>query len=253
MCILPQTAGIQPERGSAMRRILAVGLSAGVLLVWWFCQYLSVKAQGGQAAAIQNGDVNGDDKRDIADAVFLLTWMFEGGPEPVPLACADPVDLEARVSALEEWRASQEFGREIAGIYLAKIEVRGTTVKGFLTFTPDGGFMLASQFQFHPGGYRTIMQGRWTRTGEEGITGDAYWMGFDENREFPGPNGGEMGRLRWEWTLVDGFNELSGETVERGSWGPGQDLLVDVPFACQPVFTMTARRIDLDMPPKNCQ
>ena len=91
------------------------------------------------------------------------------------------------------------------------------------------------------------------RTGEEGLTGDAYWMGFDENRESPGQNGGEMGRLRWEWTLVDGFDELSGQTVERGAWSPELDLLEDPPFDCQPVFTMTARRINLDTPPENCQ
>lgn len=46
-------------------------------------------AQGGGSGprfAVQNGDVNGDGNRDIADAVYLLTWKFVGGlPDPVPV------------------------------------------------------------------------------------------------------------------------------------------------------------------------
>ena len=237
-----------------MRRILAVGLSAGVLLVWWFCQDLSVKAQGGQAAAIQNGDVNGDDKRDIADAVFLLTWMFEGGPEPVPLACADPVDLEARVSALEEWRASQEFGRAIAGIYFAIIDAPflDAPVKGFLTFTADGGLILSSQFQFHLiDGFRSVMQGTWNRTGENQITGDVYWLPFGADGAPGGMDDNDVSKHRWVWTFPNGFNDLAGQTVAGCAWTPELDPLQDAPIGGPPAFTMTGRRIDLETP--NCQ
>jgi len=31
-----------------------------------------------------NCDSNGDDNRDLSDAVFIFTWLFLGGPEPVP-------------------------------------------------------------------------------------------------------------------------------------------------------------------------
>jgi hypothetical protein len=32
-----------------------------------------------------NGDVNGDGRYDVTDAVYLLTWRFLGGPAPVPI------------------------------------------------------------------------------------------------------------------------------------------------------------------------
>jgi hypothetical protein len=40
--------------------------------------------------ALENGDVNGDQVRDVSDGVYLLANLFTGGPAPVPLAyCAD--------------------------------------------------------------------------------------------------------------------------------------------------------------------
>lgn len=38
-----------------------------------------------------NGDVNADGNLDISDAVYLLSHLFLGGPEPVPFPC-DPCD-----------------------------------------------------------------------------------------------------------------------------------------------------------------
>ena len=35
------------------------------------------------------GDANGDDKINVGDAVFIITYVFRGGPAPVPLAAAD--------------------------------------------------------------------------------------------------------------------------------------------------------------------
>ena len=33
-----------------------------------------------------NGDVNGDSRLNIADALYLLSYLFKGGPEPIALA-----------------------------------------------------------------------------------------------------------------------------------------------------------------------
>jgi hypothetical protein len=38
-----------------------------------------------------NGDVNGSSTIDISDAVYLLSHLFLGGPEPMPLACEPDV------------------------------------------------------------------------------------------------------------------------------------------------------------------
>ena len=40
---------------------------------------------GYQATNFQNGDVNGDGTIDIADPVYLLAYLFDGGPEPVTI------------------------------------------------------------------------------------------------------------------------------------------------------------------------
>jgi hypothetical protein len=47
-------------------------------------------SRGGAVGPIVNGDTNGDGKRDITDPVYMLNWLFSGGPEPV--ACAAELD-----------------------------------------------------------------------------------------------------------------------------------------------------------------
>ena len=37
--------------------------------------------------ALDNGDTNGDLSLDLLDGVYLLDYIFLGGPEPVPIAC----------------------------------------------------------------------------------------------------------------------------------------------------------------------
>jgi hypothetical protein len=39
------------------------------------------------------GDINGDGAPDLSDAIYLVTWLFRGGPEPVP-SCdvSEPLD-----------------------------------------------------------------------------------------------------------------------------------------------------------------
>jgi len=66
-----------------MRRflVLALFLNASLLaLRAW--QELPV-AHGGLLAS-GNGDTNGDQAIDLSDAVYLLTWLFQDGPAPVP-------------------------------------------------------------------------------------------------------------------------------------------------------------------------
>lgn len=59
--------------------------------------------RGGGGQAFENGDTNGDGKRDLSDAVFLLSWLFAGGPEPVPVGrteCEDRIaELEGKLEA----------------------------------------------------------------------------------------------------------------------------------------------------------
>ena len=163
-----------------MRRTLAVGLTAGVLLVWWFCQDLSVKAQAGPAAATENGDVNGDGKRDIADAVSLLMWIFEGGPAPVPVASAEVV-----------------LGRQVAGSYFFEGEFLSpnpeappTPFNWLITLTSDGTFAGDNFTDFGQDTtprFRSTQRGAWESTGDHEIV--AMNLSFDFGEEEMGGRG----------------------------------------------------------------
>ncbi|MBI4603530.1 MAG: hypothetical protein HY721_16380 [Planctomycetes bacterium] len=87
-----------------MKRFLALLLVAVVVfLAARIVERLVVAAQvagRGGGAGIENGDVNGSGARDISDAVYLLSYLFLGGPAPVPCAQAQG-DLESRVAKLE--------------------------------------------------------------------------------------------------------------------------------------------------------
>ena len=80
-----------------MKRYLAIfgfvfiGVIAG-LIVRGIPIVLQVQAGGG-IQADRNGDVNGDARLDMSDAVYLLLHSFRDGPQPVALAQAEPADL----------------------------------------------------------------------------------------------------------------------------------------------------------------
>ena len=70
------------ERGHAMRSALVSVVVAYAMVVTILLFEKAHVAHGGTVASA-NGDTNGDGTRDISDAVYLLAWLFTGGPEPV--------------------------------------------------------------------------------------------------------------------------------------------------------------------------
>ncbi len=59
---------------------------------------LPLAAQSAPSAgyALDNGDVNGDQERDLSDPVYLLGYLFSGSEEPVPLAlCGSEANVTA--------------------------------------------------------------------------------------------------------------------------------------------------------------
>jgi hypothetical protein len=80
------------EEGT-MRRILIVSLLLNAALVAGLCyKEMAANAEGGGAAncpQIKTGNVNEDANLDISDAVYILNFLFTGGPGPVPEFVAD--------------------------------------------------------------------------------------------------------------------------------------------------------------------
>lgn len=68
--------------------------ASGVML--WIvavCLLTSTSVWSQSPTIIENGDSNGDGTRDLSDAIYLLSWLFLGGPAPVPIPC-DPAQMD---------------------------------------------------------------------------------------------------------------------------------------------------------------
>jgi hypothetical protein len=46
-----------------------------------------------QDVSVANGDVNADRSIDVSDALYILNFLFKGGPAPAPVSCPDSADL----------------------------------------------------------------------------------------------------------------------------------------------------------------
>ncbi len=71
-----------------MKRMILFALLINAALLGVIAHQFTALAGGGRAEADENGDMNGDGSRDLTDAIYMLSWLFRGGPGPVPLACA---------------------------------------------------------------------------------------------------------------------------------------------------------------------
>jgi len=94
-----------------MKRYLAIfgfvfiGVIAG-LIVRGIPIVLQVNAGGG-IQADRNGDVNGDARLDMSDAIYLLLHIFRDGPQPVALAQGIPGELEGPLADIADSLARQ--------------------------------------------------------------------------------------------------------------------------------------------------
>ena len=74
-----------------MKRFLSFSLVLGAVLAGVpgiIAAELPATGQTGPPCADDNGNTNGDADTDLSDAVYLLTFLFQGGPAPVPICQA---------------------------------------------------------------------------------------------------------------------------------------------------------------------
>jgi hypothetical protein len=91
--------------------------------------------------AIENGDTNGDWKRDLGDAVYLLSYLYRGGPAPAPVVgglC--PAEIERGLNGDSSGDGRLDVSDAIA--FLGWIFHGGAEPAPFTCaggFLPDGG------------------------------------------------------------------------------------------------------------------
>ncbi len=117
-----------------MRRGILVALLVNGLLLCVVClKELSVAQAGGELVATENGDTNGDGERDIGDAIYLVRWLFRGGPGPVALETDDAALAETQaalascsedLAVVEATLAERDAGRDELLAALAAAEAR---------------------------------------------------------------------------------------------------------------------------------
>lgn len=120
------------------RTAVAMVLSVGVIWLWHDgTGREAARAQAAPPAALQNGDANGDGARDIADPVYLLAWLFSGGPEPVAFAQEGGGLTPEQAEILSYFRLAQEPASpdgdpvkviQISGVNLQILNGEGETV-----------------------------------------------------------------------------------------------------------------------------
>ena len=64
-----------------------MGLALGVSVSLFLQLFTVFEADAGVKTAKQNGDINGDGRVDISDAISLLNYLFSGGEPPVQIDC----------------------------------------------------------------------------------------------------------------------------------------------------------------------
>ena len=70
-----------------MRRLLYRVLVAGAVVTMALGGLRAAGESWDGFPALENGDTNGDGAMDLSDAVYLLSWLYVGGPGLAPLAC----------------------------------------------------------------------------------------------------------------------------------------------------------------------
>ena len=121
-----------------------------------------------EPTAEENGDIDGDGRRNVTDAVRLLQFLFQDGPAPVPVACAEGgsdccADLVGEIralrSAIERRPPSQPHPTDIVDLDgTADFGAQGGT-RPIFQVPGDKWFVLKELHVEHSGALYQILDG----------------------------------------------------------------------------------------------
>lgn len=89
-----------------MKRLVLISIVLHICLGMIFLYGPTYEVGAGSKGVIRNGDVNASGKVDLGDAVYILTYLFSNGAEPVDWTC--PEDLLASQAALVSCQAERD-------------------------------------------------------------------------------------------------------------------------------------------------
>ena len=116
--------------------VLAMAVSAVLLSI---IAHQLVAVAGDEPEVIENGDANGDGNRDLADAIYMLHWLFHGGEEPIAIDCN--VDQSARIAELERQLATANAESEaILQRRISEMIPNGWNFENFVRDVGDTGY-----------------------------------------------------------------------------------------------------------------
>ena len=95
------------------RTVAILLLGATLLVTAWSTSKRDEATAAPAPPVLPNGDTNSDGLRDIADAIFLLQWLFVGGPEPAPIECPGAGSPYGALPASGQTRCYDASGAEI--------------------------------------------------------------------------------------------------------------------------------------------
>ena len=196
-----------------MKRMILFALFLNAALLGVIALQLVALAGGDEGpVASVNGDTNGDGTRDVSDAIHLLSWLFTGGVEPVPVACAqDAPALTTEQAEILSYMSLVSLPVDDTGNQATAIRISGVNVQLVNGMGSTWGNQAAEIWDF--GTHRTNGLGNLIIGYQETRSDDGIGDTEDDNYRIGSHNlvvGSRNNYSTWGSQVVGGRNTVGG-------------------------------------------